>query len=76
MSMTDQEPERIENRVVVSVTMSHKYDFHITEGGIPDGQTIEDVANSLAVEKATDELREWPGAFVTIDDIEDVEDDA
>jgi hypothetical protein len=62
-------------RVTISVNLAQEYEFDISDEDVPDGQTIEDVALNRAVEKACDEVREWPGAFITTDDIEDVDDE-
>lgn len=58
------------DRVTVSVEFGGDYVYEIDETDIPDGQTIEDVAHNRALEDAKGDLLDYPGAYLTTEDIE------
>lgn len=59
------------NHARVGVALDETCDITIHDADIPDGQSIEDVAIDRAIELVIDNLRDYPGAFATIDEIED-----
>jgi len=66
--MTDE----TESLMTVSVSVSQIHEYVVEDDEVPDGQSPQDVAFDRAVKATREQIIDWPGAFVEVQDIEDV----
>ncbi len=67
--------EPVRTRVTVSFEMSRTFEFDIDHDAVPDGTFIEDIAISRASETVRDRIIDAPGAYISVEEMEMLDDE-